>query len=83
DGIDMALATVEGSLDSGLASDLPVVGDHLAGLADFVTSIRTGLIADLRDTFDGLNPVQWLYDSLESVFGSNGLGFLSGGSPEE
>ncbi|MEK9863510.1 MAG: hypothetical protein VW804_10165, partial [Verrucomicrobiota bacterium] len=73
DGIDLALAAVEGGLDSGLAADLPIVGDHLAGLADFVTSIRTGLVGDLRDTFDGVNPVQWIYDGLLSVLGPEGL----------
>ena len=73
DGIDFLFASIEDVLDSSFASDLPVVGSQLAGVADFMTSIRTGLLRDLRESLSDVDPIETLQSALWNVLGPGGL----------
>jgi DNA/RNA endonuclease G (NUC1) len=78
EGIDFLLGTVSDVLDSGWAADLPLVGDDLAAMGDFVSGIRTGLLEDLQQYFDETTPIEAIRDVLWGVLrsGSGGLGIL-------
>ena len=76
DGIDLVLGSLGEMLDDGLGSDLPLVGDKLAGMADFITSIRSGILLDLRKKFSTTSPVEIVRDVLWDVLGPAGLNII-------
>ena len=55
------------------------MSDRLAGMADFITSIRTGVLNDLRELFSESGPVEITRDVLWDVLGPSGLGVLLDG----
>lgn len=49
DGLDRALKFIQDGLNDAVAAvDLPLIGDALAGTANFIEDFREGLLADLR-----------------------------------
>ena len=78
DGIDWALGTVGDALGSSFAQDIPLIGDKLYKAATFLTDIRTGFLADLREKLNGPGKaIEFIRDSMWDVFGPDELNILT------
>ncbi|MDD2583209.1 MAG: hypothetical protein PHR66_14575, partial [Desulfuromonadaceae bacterium] len=77
DGVDFCLGAVEDVLDMGFVQDIPLVGDKLAGAANFLGDIRTGFLADLREKLNGPGKaIEFIRDSIWDVFGPDKLNII-------
>jgi hypothetical protein len=78
DGLDTGLGMLEFLMDSALAKDIPLLGDKLSRGADFIRSMRGGLLADLKERLasqpGGL--VKITQDALWDIFGTDGLDII-------
>ena len=86
DGFDSLLGTIEDGLrDAVAATDLPLVGDGLAGAVNFISSFREGLLADMRAAIaaQGGSGSAAIEAALKEAFwnvlgpGAGGLGLLA------
>ena len=83
DGLDATLGDIQAGLEEVvLNTDLPLLGDGLAGAASFISDFRNGLLADLREAIAaaGGSAVQALEDAIKSgiwsALGPDGLNLL-------
>jgi hypothetical protein len=77
DGVDSAVGTLQDVLDSGLAQDIPLVGEKLATAASFLRDMRTGLLADLRTKLSGNGKaIEYLRETLWNILGPDKLNLL-------
>lgn len=83
DGLDATLGDIQQGLEEVvLNTDLPLLGDGLAGAASFINDFRTGLLAELRARINAANgsAVQALEDAIKegiwNALGPDGLDLL-------
>jgi hypothetical protein len=69
DGIDLGLGVVQDLFQLGLTADLPFVGRGLADAGQLLSSLRGGLLLDLRTQLAGPGkPVELIQSTLLKVF---------------
>ncbi len=83
DGLDAFLGTVQNGLnDLVFSTELPLIGDGLAGAANFIEDFRSGLLASLRRAIDnaGGSAITALENAIKEAFwntlGPGGLDLL-------
>lgn len=83
DGLDRALGFIQDGLNDAVAAiDLPLIGDGLAGTANFIEDFREGLLADLRNAIaqNGGSATETIKNALKQVLwnilGKPGAGLL-------
>ena len=70
DGLDKALGFIQDGLNDAVASiDLPLIGEGLAGTANFIEDFREGLLADLRNAIaqNGGSATETIKNALKQV----------------
>ncbi|MCP4710362.1 MAG: hypothetical protein GY869_17200, partial [Planctomycetes bacterium] len=77
DGIDWALGSVQDVFGSGLAQDIPLIGDKLAKAGTFIRDLRVGFLQDLREKLSGPGKaIEFIRDSMLDVFGPSRMNIL-------
>ncbi len=83
DGLDHLLGTIQDGLDKAVSAvRLPLIGDALGGIANFIDSFREGLLGDLREKIaaSGGSGTAAITDAIKEVFwnhlGPPGLNLL-------
>lgn len=83
DGLDSFLGTIQDGLnDIVFSTELPLIGDGLAGAANFIEDFRSGLLASLRKAIDnaGGSAITALENAIKEAFwntlGPGGLDLL-------
>lgn len=70
DGLDSALKFIQDGLNDAVGDlDLPLIGDGLAGTANFIQDFREGLLADLRNAIaqNGGSAIETIKSALKQV----------------
>ena len=77
DGVDMVLGSLQDLFGNSVAVDLPLIGDRLGQAAIFISEIRTGFLAELREAIGGPGGVVgFLRDAIYNAFGPDGIDIL-------